>query len=126
MFYGFTESESFDDPTILNQFKHYKVVIEKRGDGKGYWHIIILSIDNQDIENVVRKISIALKPDWNAMFYDKDYLYSVFKDKVFKLKMKNNWQLSDYEEVRKHAKEVDVGDLDLNEVFAHYKKLLGN
>jgi len=75
---------------------------------------------------VVNKISIALKPDWNAMFYDKDYLYSVFKDRVFKLKMKDNWQLSDYEEVKKHAKEIDVGDLDLNEVFAHYKKLLGN
>jgi hypothetical protein len=124
MFYGFTESESFADPTILNQFKQHKVVIEDRGGGKGYWHIVILSIDDSNIENAVDIVSKNLKPDWNAMFYNQDTLYAVFKDKIFKLKMKVTWQLSDYEEVKKYAKDCDVGDLDMNEVFDHYKKLL--
>jgi hypothetical protein len=126
MCYGFTESESFLDPTILNQFKQHKVVIEKREGNKGFWHIVIILIKDKDISQAIGKISSALKPDWNAMFYNDKILYAVFKDKIFDLKMRDTWKLSDYEEVKKHAKACDVGDLDMNEVFKHYQKLLSN
>jgi hypothetical protein len=126
MFYGFTESESFADPTILNKYLHHKVVIEKRGDGKGFWHIVILSIADSDIKVVTDAISHAIKPDWNAMFYNKTTLYAVFKDKIFSLPMKKVWQAGDYDWVRKYAKEKNVGDLDMNEVFRHYQLLLQN
>lgn len=124
MYYGFTESESFFDPTILNNYKHHKVVIEKRGDGKGFWHIVILVILEVDIQNAVATISKALKPDWNAMFYNETTLYAVFKDKIFTLLRKEKWEAVDYEEVKKYAKDVDVGDLDMNECFKHYEMLL--
>ncbi|MBP9718878.1 MAG: hypothetical protein KBD46_00220 [Candidatus Levybacteria bacterium] len=124
MFYGFTESESFEDPTILNNYTHHKVIVEKRADGMGFWHIFILKIKDEQIDDVVEMISKNLKPDWNAMFYNKNILYAVFKGKIFTLQMKNNWNLKDYEEVKKYAKNADVGDLDMNEVFAHYNQLL--
>lgn len=124
MFYGFTESESFDNPTILNKYKQHKLVIEKRGDNKGYWHIVILLIEDGDIDRVVHEISSAIKPDWNAMFYNDSVLYAIFKDKIFPLNMRKTWQLSDYEEVKKYALEVDVGNLDMNEVFEHYNKII--
>lgn len=124
MFYGFTESESFEDPTILNNFTHHKVVIEKLADGKGFWHIFILEISDEQIHDVVKLISNNLKPDWNAMFYNDKTLYAVFRKKIFRLPMKEHWDLKDYEEVKQYAKDADVGDLDLNEVFAHYHLLL--
>lgn len=124
MFYGFVESESFDDPTLLNGYKLHKVIIERRSDGKGFWHIFILLIDNKDIKKVVKDISKALKADWNAMFFDTDTVYAVFKDKVFTLKRKVIWHLSDYFEVKKHAKDCNVGNLDMNNVFKHYQTLL--
>ncbi len=124
MFYGFTESESFADPTILNNYAHHKVVIEKRGDGKGFWHIFILSIQDKDIKKAVSDISKSIKSDWNAMFYDEDIVYAVFKDTIFSLKRKKIWEISDYLDVKKHAKDVDVGDLNMNECFEHYEKLL--
>lgn len=126
MYYGFTESESFQDPTILNRYKLHKVVIEKRGDGKGFWHIFILQIEDKDITKTASDISKALKSDWNATFYNAEIVYSVFKDKVFTLKKKRIWELSDYLEVKKYAKDVDVGDLDMNKVFRHYEKLLAS
>lgn len=124
MYYGFTESESFQDPTILNRYKLHKVVIEKRPDGKGFWHIFILQIEDKDITKTVSDIAKALKPDWNATFYNSEIVYSVFKNKVFTLKKKRIWELSDYLEVKEYAKDVEVGDLDMNDVFKHYEKLL--
>ncbi len=124
MFYGFTESESFADPTILNQYVHHKVVVEKRENGKGFWHIFILSVNDSDIEKVVHEISIHLKPDWNAVFFNDSTVYCVFANKVFTLDRKKTWSLTDYEEVKQYAKTADVGDLDMNNVFAHYDKLL--
>jgi hypothetical protein len=126
MFYGFTESESFDDPTILNIYNHHKVVIEKRADGKGFWHIMILKIEDANIETVVNEISHALKSDWNAMFYNENTLYAVFKDKVFTLPMKKIWHADDYTKVKQYAIECNVGNLDMNEVFVHYHQLLQN
>jgi len=125
MFFGFTESESFADPTILNNYSHHKVVIEKRADGKGFWHIVILQIGKEQIDGVVKTISNCLKADWNAMFYNEHILYAVFKDRIFTLPMKSTWDLTDYEEVKKYAKDANVGDLDMNETFAHYNELLG-
>ena len=124
MFYGFTESESFADPTLLNNYPHHKVVIENRGDGRGFWHIVILEIKDEDVEFVIQEISKALKGDWNAMFYNEHTLYAVFKDKIFTLNRKKIWNLSDYSEVKQYAKDVDVGDLDMNKCFIHYEKLL--
>lgn len=125
MYLGFTESESFHDPTILNNFPHYKVIVERRHDGKGFWHIFVLKISDTHIHETLETISKALKTDWNAMFYNENILYAVFKDKIFSLPMKKQWASQEYEEVRQYAKEHDVGDLDMNEVFAHYKNLLG-
>ena len=124
MYYGFTESESFQNQTLLNRYRHHKVVVEQRADGKGYWNIFILNIEDKDIKKVIGLISRSLKPDWNAIFFNADIVYALFKDKVFKLKRKKIWRLPDYEEVKKYAKDCDVGDLDMNEVFRHYKKLL--
>ncbi len=124
MYYGFTESESFDDPTVLNQYRLHKVVVEKRVDGKGFWHIFILHIEDRDIKKAIGDISQSLKKDWNAIFYNVDTVFALFKDKIFKLKRKAVWQHPDYQEVKKHAKDCNVGDLDMNEVFKHYERLL--
>lgn len=125
MFYGFTESESFDDPTILNTYPHHKVVIERRPDGKGYWHIFILRIDDESlIEKTVKQISASLKPDWNAVFYNEHKVYCIFKNKIFIIPRKKTWSESDYAEVKTHALAVDVGPLDLNDMFKHYNDLL--
>lgn len=124
MFYGCTESESFYDPTILNNYQHYKIVVEKRGDGKGFWHIFILKVEDEHITKTTQDISTALKPDWNAIFFNEETVYCLFKDKVFTLKRQKIWQLSDYKEVKEYAKRRDVGDLDMNDVFAHYDSLL--
>lgn len=126
MYYGFTESESFADPTLLNRYKLHKVVVEKRTDGKGFWHIFILHIEDKDIKKVIDDISKSLKNDWNAIFFNTDTVYALFKDKIFKLKRKAIWSLPDYQEVKKHAKDCDVGALDMNEVFKHYEKLLSS
>ncbi|HLL60909.1 MAG TPA: hypothetical protein VK338_04285 [Candidatus Nitrosocosmicus sp.] len=124
MFYGITESESFDNPTILNNFKHHKVIIEKREDGKGYWHIFILHIKNNEIQNTTKEISKSLKADWNAMFFNNEILYTVFKDKIFKLKREYPWRSKKYLEVRQYAKDCGVGDIDFNTAFDHYNRLL--
>ena len=124
MFLGFTESESFDDPTILNNYPHHKVIVEKRADGKGFWHIFILEINEGQIDDVVKTFSNCLKADWNAMFYNETIVYAIFKEKIFRLQMKKHWNINDYEDVRKYAKDAAVGDLDMNEVFAHYNQLL--
>jgi hypothetical protein len=126
MFYGFCESESFDDPSILNNYHQVKVVIEKRADGKGFWHIVILKVDDSNIKTVIETISYALKSDWNAMFYNETTLYAIFKDKVFSLPMKKIWHTDDYINVKQYAKECNVGNLDMNEVFSHYHQLLLN
>lgn len=124
MYYGFTESESFYDPTILNTYPHHKVVIEKRDDGKGYWHIFVLAIEAKNIEKTVANISAALKPDWNAIFFNEKTVYCLFKDKIFTLRRQISWALSDYQEVKQYAVQADVGNLDMNEVFKHYESLL--
>ena len=124
MYYGFTESESFSDPTILNRYKQHNVVIERRPDGKGYWHIVILKVDDKLVSTVIKHISKSLKADWNAIFFNESTVYALFKDKIFTLKRKKIWHLADYAEVKRYARDVDVGILDMNEVFNHYKKLL--
>ncbi len=124
MFFGFTESESFDDPTILNDYPHHKIIVEKRPGGKGFWHIFILEIHENQIEDAVKTISNSLKADWNAMFYNENTLYAVFREKIFKLQMRSYWAPEDYEEVKRYAKDANVCDLDMNEVFAHYRELL--
>lgn len=124
MYYGITESESFIDPTILNLYKLHKVVIEKRGGGKGFWHIFILAIEDSQINKTVNHISQSLKSDWSAMFFNESKVFAVFKDVVFPLHYKDNWSLEDYAEVKQHSISVDVGDLDMNEAFKHYRKLL--
>lgn len=124
MFYGFAESESFEDPRLLNKFKHHKVVVERRSDGNGFWHIFILEISNEDIKRTLQMIATVIKADWNAIFFNEKIVYAVFKDKIFTLKREKNWQSPDYLQVIKYAKDHNVGDMNFNDVFDHYKRLL--
>ncbi len=107
MFKGFVLSESLKDPTILNEFKIMKVIVESHleyGGEPKIWHDFKLKVETDKILNVCNKIAKEIKRGWYAHFWNHDYIYVILPNKVFKIPRENkNWQSPEYKKCKKYA-----------------------
>ena len=112
MFKGFVLSESLKNPMVLNDFETIKVVIENHPECEGgpkIWHDFKLKVDDDKIIDVCNKISREMKETWYAHFWNRDIVYVVLSDKVFKMpREEGNWQSSEYQECKKYAIEHGI------------------
>lgn len=127
MFYGIIESESLNNPTILNSFKTKKVVVESVPLSENpYWHIFIVEVDDNSIEKLAYDLSLVVKPSWYQIFWNDEWVYVVLQSKVFELRREKAWSSPEYEEMRKYAlgRGIDEEYLDFNQNFAEYEKII--
>lgn len=129
MYYGILESESLNNPVILNNFKTLKVIVESVPlSDNPYWHMFVVEIDDREVEKLTNDLSLVIKPSWFQIFWNNDTVYVVIQNKVFKLKQEKNWSSSEYEEMRKYAMQRGVQEeyLDFNQNFAEYEKIIAS
>lgn len=127
MYYGIVESESLNNPLILDKYKVKKVVTEFQPNAKTkQWHIFILEILDDSIFSLVKEISSEIKYGWYAIFWNDIKTYVVFSNKVFDLKKEQKWLSKGYEAVREYGSKNGVQKeyLDFNKNFVQYNKLI--
>lgn len=129
MYYGILESESLNNPVILNNFKTRKVIVESVPLSKEpYWHIFMVEVEDREIEKLTNDLSLVIKPSWFQIFWNHHTVYVVIQNKVFKLRHEKNWSSPEYEEMRKYAMQRGVQDeyLDFNQNFTEYEKIIAS
>lgn len=120
-------SEGVEDPLILNSFRPLDVVIDhKPGADTLYWHRYLLQIEQQEIMDVVSKLTSLMKKGWYSIFWNEKTVYVVFKNKNFSLKRETNWGSAAYQKVQAYATSHGVQKeyFDFNERFIHYTSLI--
>ncbi len=127
MLYGIIQSESLNNPTILNSFKTRKVIVESVPLSENpYWHIFIVEVEDKSIEKLAHDLSLVVKPCWYQIFWSDEWVYVVLQSRVFKLKRENEWSSPEYEEMRRYAlgRGVEEEYLDFNQNFMEYEKII--
>ncbi len=127
MYYGILESESLNNPVILNNFATKKVIVESVPlSPHPYWHIFVVEVEDRDIEKITRDLSLVIQPSWFQIFWNNNTVYVVIQNKVFTLKREKNWSSKEYEEMRTYATQRGVNEeyLDFNQNFDEYEKII--
>jgi hypothetical protein len=130
MFYGYTESESLRNPLILNDYKPIRVEIEyvPTSENHPYVHAYYFRFSDKEILREVKKFSRETLPEWYQLFWSKDTVYAIFKDKFFELKNERigSWKSKVYKEVQEYGVKHGIGlvYMDFNKNFARFRETL--
>lgn len=126
MYFGVVETESLKDSSILKSSNVVKTIVEDHPEaGEKIWHVNILKAGDEDIENILNKISGVMKNGWFSIFWNNEKVYVVMSNKIFKLK-KDNWTSNAFTEFKNYAikNEVEEFYLDFNKNFKYYNRLI--
>jgi len=96
--------EALKDKGILNKFKiiqHYKEIHPDANPS--LWNINIVSMNTNDIDFLLRKLSDSMKNEWYSLMWNRDFVYVIFHKRIFKIKNKNPWDKKEFDEVVKYG-----------------------
>ena len=130
MFYGYAESESLHNPLILNDYKPVKIVIEyvQTSVNHPYVHAYYFRFKDNEILKQVNRFAKETLPEWYQLFWSKDTVYAIFKNKYFKLKNEGigNWKSEEYKQVQKYgqAHGIEFVYMNFNKNFTRFEETL--
>jgi hypothetical protein len=117
MYQGSILSESLADPTLLNNYAHIYVKVQKHPESieHPFWHMFKVSISDDEIDAATREYAAQLKSGWYAHFWSHDTVYVVLRERVFVMPRESTWQSKAYLKAKKYAVEqgIDERYLDL-------------
>jgi hypothetical protein len=116
MFYAIVDSESLENPTILNKFKQIKVTVqyEPLSNANKYHTVFLIKFEDNFIDNSIIAIQKELKKGWYLFFWNKNTINIVFNTKQFKVKTPINTNSSEYKSAQEFGKSQDIHDEYLN------------
>jgi hypothetical protein len=116
MFYAIVDSESLENPTILNNFEQLKVTIqyEPLSNESKYHTIFLLKFEDDFIEKAIKLIQKELKKSWYLFFWNKNTVNIVFNIKQFKVNIPINSNSSEYKSAQEFGKSHEIQDEYLN------------
>ena len=126
MYFGVVETESLENPSVLKSLNVIKEIVENHPEAnEKIWHVNILKVGDNKIEDVINNISKVMKKGWFSIFWNDEKVYTVLLNKTFKLK-KDYWKSSDFNEFKNYAIENEVEEfyLDFNKNFKYYNRLI--
>ena len=126
MYFGVVETESLKDPSVLKSLNVIKEIVENHPEAnEKIWHVNILKVGDNKIEDVINNIYKVMKKGWFSIFWNDEKVYTVLLNKTFKLK-KDYWKSSDFNEFKNYAIENEVEEfyLDFNKNFKYYNRLI--
>lgn len=128
MYYGVVESESLENPLILNSFNPIKIRIEHHPQSitSVYWHVYLLSVSDQSIREEAEKFATQMKYGWYAVFWNEEKAHIVFTNKIFILTKEDDWQSKEYLKVKEYGINhgIQAEYMDFNKNFKAYNKLV--
>ena len=128
MFYGYAESESLQNPLILNDYIPVKIVIEHvpTSQNHPYVHAYYFQFKEDEILDEVEKFSRETLPRWYQLFWSEKVVYAVFKDKYFKLDNEKEWKSEEYKKVQQYGVDHGIGlvYMDFNKNLARFAETL--
>lgn len=89
-------------------------------NGDGYYGVPIY-VKNVLDDKLFSKAAVAGKgKPWKDM-YDEDFLFSLYKNSLIKIKSKKNIPFGNYDDVRKKLKKAERQNILMNDCFVYYK-----
>ena len=110
MTYAIIDSESLNNPTILNDFNQIKVTIqyEPNSSANKYHHNFLLKIDDDSHHRIIDKIQKEMKKGWYLFFWNENKLTVVFDKKSFEMDLPINKQSLEYRAAQEHGRIQDI------------------
>lgn len=115
---GIVIKESLQDLQILKQLKILSTKVEKVTESHQtpwlkQWTLHTAEIDEDDAQNVAKKLSAALdsEHDWYADFKNDKYHFIIFRNKVFKV---DRDKPGEYEKVKEYGVSLGIPDYQLD------------
>ena len=127
MYFAAIDTESLNNPLIVNGFDQIKVIIDHEQNSKAseYHHVFIIRIADKNLDQVLAKIRKLLKKGWYSLYWKGNIVLVQYKDKFFKLSLKD---LSTHIEALKYgqAQEIEREFLNFRKYISRYKKFISN
>jgi hypothetical protein len=124
MYKAAVDTESLQDPTIINNLKQLKVVIEYEPNSNvsKFHHVFFLLVNSQEIE----KIANNMKRGWYSFFWDNHSLKVVFYKKTFNISLPGGFSSEEYKRLIDYGKKQGIEEefLKIEKYFNRYKKLV--
>ena len=116
MYFAAIDTESLQNPTIINRFKQVQVIVEyePKSEADKYHHVFLLKIPESQINSLVKTMSDKIKTGWYAFFWSERDDKIVYKDIVF----------GDLDQAIQYGKKQGIGKefLDLKRYLKRYKQ----
>ena len=100
MYKGIIEEESLNDKKILTEFEVVLIHEEfHKNEEPEIWHAYDIKVPDNQSKKVILKISKSLKKGWYSLFWNKEKVYVIFKEKIFELGNENQWNPLKFEKI---------------------------
>lgn len=110
MFYAIVDSESLNNPTILNDFFQIKVIIqyEPLSSANKYHHNFLLKFEDDSIHNSVSEFQKEMKTGWFLFFWSESILTIVFNKQKFEVDIPINELSNAYKSAQEYGKSQEI------------------
>ena len=127
MYFAVIDTESLNDPRIINNLQLAKVIIEyePNSDANKYHHIFFLKINPEEIEKKIHLIAGEMKDSWYAFFWNDEFLFIVFNKQTFKVTQSKLEKDRQYINAQDYGRSVGIQNefLSYKEYFERYKNI---
>ena len=109
MYYGIIETESLENKEILDDFHILNSYKESHPEDEiTIWTINKISVNREDALKLTKKLSEAMSEGWYSLIWDKDFVYIIFRNKIFKIKNINPFDFQDFEKIIKYGASKEI------------------
>ncbi len=109
MYYGIIETESLENRKILDYFNILKSYGENHPEDEiTVWTINKISVNEENALKLMKKLSESISMGWYSLIWDKDFVYIIFRNKIFKIRNLNPFDFQDFEKVIKYGASKEI------------------
>lgn len=124
MYTAVIDTESLNDPRIVNDLQVFKVVVEyePNSEASKFHHVFFVKIKSEEIERKIKLIAKEMKDGWYAFFWNDKNLFIVYSQKTFKVLIDS----PDYSAAQKYGRSVGIQEefLDFKTYFERYERMV--
>ncbi len=112
---GVIIEESLDDDSVLKDVlileTKIEAVTERHQSSEKQWTLHTVEIPENNVENIAEQIGECIKNKWYADFKNDLYHYIIYRDKIFKVDLKNPML---YKDARKYGISIGIPEYQVN------------
>jgi len=106
MYYGIIEAEALNNKDILKKFNIIKSYKEKHLDeNPPIWTINKVKFNE---ESLIEKLPKFMLKGWYSLLWNNDFVYVIFKNKIFKIQNAKPWKKEEFNKVVSYALSVGI------------------